>query len=213
MLFAKLNFFAMMLLQGSEVSFDLRSMWGNMGVAAKAVVVLLAIMSAWSIGVMIDRYIAFSQARKQSREFAPAVAGCLKEGKIEEAISVAEQNKRSHLAKVVEAGLQEFRAHAVSREIAGEQIESSRRACERAEAIVNAELKRGLSGLATIGATAPFVGLFRNHRRYHQRIQGHVIRKNRRFVGCRGWYFRSSRHNGFRFVRGRSCRVGLQLVH
>ena len=109
---------------------------------------------------MIDRYIAFSQARKQSREFAPAVAGCLKEGKIEEAISVAEQNKRSHLAKVVEAGLQEFRAHAVSREIAGEQIESSRRACERAEAIVNAELKRGLSGLATIGATAPFVGLF-----------------------------------------------------
>src|SRR5881397_1201838 len=160
MLFVKLNFFAMMLLQGSEVSFDLRSMWGNMGFAAKAVVVLLAIMSAWSIGVMIDRYIAFSQARKQSREFAPAVAGCLRERKIEEAISVAEQNKRSHLAKVVEAGLQEFRAHAESREISGEQIESSRRACERAEAIVNAELKRGLSGLATIGATAPFVGLF-----------------------------------------------------
>src|SRR2546430_4861036 len=154
----QLNFLGMMLLQ--EVGFDLRSMWSNMGFAARAVVVILAIMSAWSIGVMIDRYLAFSQARKQSREFAPAVAGCLKEGKIEEAISVAEQNKRSHLAKVVEAGLQEFRAHAVSREIAGEQIESSRRACERAEAIVNAELKRGLSGLATIGATAPFVGLF-----------------------------------------------------
>src|SRR5947207_13269931 len=100
MLLAKLNFFAMMLLlQGSEVSFDLRSMWNSMGFAARAVVILLAIMSAWSIGVMIDRYIAFSQARKQSREFAPAVAGCLKEGKIEEAISVAEQNKRSHLAK------------------------------------------------------------------------------------------------------------------
>ena len=158
MLLFKLNFLAMML--QSEVSFDLRSMWASMGFAAKAVVVLLAVMSAWSIGVMIDRYIAFSQARKQSREFAPAVAGCLREGKIEEAISVAEQNKRSHLAKVVEAGLQEFRAHSISHELAGEQIESSRRACERAEAIVNAELKRGLSGLATIGATAPFVGLF-----------------------------------------------------
>jgi biopolymer transport protein ExbB/biopolymer transport protein TolQ len=159
MLLVKLNFFAMMLLQ-QEVGFDLRTMWSNMGAPARGVVILLAIMSAWSIGVMIDRYLAFSQARKQSREFAPAVAGCLKEGKIEEAISVAEQNKRSHLAKVVEAGLQEFRAHTVSREIAGEQIESSRRACERAEAIVNAELKRGLSGLATIGATAPFVVLF-----------------------------------------------------
>jgi biopolymer transport protein ExbB/biopolymer transport protein TolQ len=158
MIVFKLNFLAMMLLQ--EVGFDLRSMWAQMGFAAKAVVVILGVMSAWSIGVMIDRYLAFSQARKQSREFAPAVAGCLKEGKIEEAISVAEQNKRSHLAKVVEAGLQEFRAHGVSHELAGEQLESSRRACERAEAIVNAELKRGLSGLATIGATAPFVGLF-----------------------------------------------------
>jgi len=153
-----LNFLAFMLLQ--EVSFDLRGMWATMGWMARGVVIILAVLSAWSIGVMIDRYIAFSAARKQSREFAPAVAGCLKEGKIEEAISVAEQNKKSHLAKVVEAGLQEFRAHGVSHEIAGEQIDSSRRACERAEAIVHAELKRGLSGLATIGATAPFVGLY-----------------------------------------------------
>jgi biopolymer transport protein ExbB len=154
----KLNLLGMMLLQ--EVSFDVVTMFKESSLVGKTVIILLALMSAWSIGVMIDRYLSFSAARKQSREFAPAVAGCLKEGKIEEAISVAEQNKRSHLAKVVEAGLQEFRAHGVSHELAGEQIESSRRACERAEAIVNAELKRGLSGLATIGATAPFVGLF-----------------------------------------------------
>lgn len=149
-----------MMLQDAAPGFDLLTMWSNMGIMARGVVAILAIMSAWSIGVMIDRFLAFGQARKQSREFAPSVAGCLREGKIEEAISVAEQNKRSHLAKVVEAGLQEFRAHGISQELAGEQIESSRRACERAEAIVNAELKRGLSGLATIGATAPFVGLF-----------------------------------------------------
>src|SRR5262249_29940513 len=115
MFLAKLNFFAMMLLQGNEVSFDLRSMWANMGLPAKGVVVILAIMSAWSIGVMIDRYIAFSQARKQSREFAPAVAGCLKEGKIEEPISVAEQNKRSHWLRLLKpvfrnSGLIRFRA-------------------------------------------------------------------------------------------------------
>lgn len=153
-----LNILGLMLLQ--EVGFDIVSMWNQMGWLARGVVIVLGLMSAWSIGVMIDRALSFSSARKQSREFAPAVAGCLKEGKVEEAISVAEQNKRSHLAKVVEAGLQEFRAHGISHELAGEQIESSRRACERAEAIVNAELRRGLSGLATIGATAPFVGLF-----------------------------------------------------
>jgi biopolymer transport protein ExbB/biopolymer transport protein TolQ len=146
--------------EGETTGFDPVSMWRAMGWPARMVVILLFIMSAWSIGVMIDRWIAFSAARKQSRVFAPAVAGALKDGKIEEAISIAEQNKRSHLAKVVTAGLQEFQAHQVSAEISGETIEASSRALERAAAIVHAELKRGVSTLATIGSTAPFVGLF-----------------------------------------------------
>src|SRR5436309_6649991 len=136
------------------------SLWQHMGFLAKAVVVILFVMSAWSIGVMIDRYIAFNAARKQSRAFAPQVAGALRDGKIDEAIRVAERNKKSHLAKVVTAGLQEFKAHGDSNDIPGEQIEASKRALERAEAIVHAELKRGLGGLANIGSTAPFVGLF-----------------------------------------------------
>src|SRR5437667_8247364 len=147
------------LFQEQAVGWDPLSLWHQMGLLAKAVVVILFIMSGWSIGVMIDRWMAFSAARKQSRAFAPAVAGALREGKIDEAIRVAERNKKSHLAKVVTAGLQEFRAHGESNEIPGEQIEASKRALERAEAIVHAELKRGLGGLATIGSTAPFVGL------------------------------------------------------
>ncbi|MBI2818821.1 MAG: MotA/TolQ/ExbB proton channel family protein [Acidobacteria bacterium] len=141
------------------VGFDMLSMWRAMGFAAKLVVIILFVMSAWSIGVMIDRWLAFSAARKQSRTFAPLVAGALREGKIDEAIRIAERHKKSHLAKVVTAGLQEFNAHQ-SASISEEDIEASRRALERASAIVHAELKRGLSGLATIGATAPFVGLF-----------------------------------------------------
>jgi biopolymer transport protein ExbB len=161
MLLVKLNLLAITLLQGEQqVGFDIMSMWRQSGVPAKAVIVILGIMSAWSIGVMIDRLLAYSAARKQSREFAPLVAGCLKEGKIDEAIGVSEQNKKSHLAKVVVAGLQEFSAHQASTEIPGEVIESSKRALERATAITNAELKRGISSLATIGSTAPFVGLF-----------------------------------------------------
>jgi biopolymer transport protein ExbB len=60
----------------------------------------------------------------------------------------------------VVAGLQEFQAHQLSPDIPGEEIDASKRALDRAEAIVRAELKRGVSGLATIGSTAPFVGLF-----------------------------------------------------
>jgi biopolymer transport protein ExbB len=157
----QLQVMAFWLLQESQgIAFDPRSVWGNMGTIAKCVIIVLFIMSAWSIGVMIDRFIAFSAARKQSRAFAPAVAGALREGKLEEAIKIADRFNKSHLAKVVVAGLQEFKAHQVSSDIPGEDIEASRRALERAEAIVHAELKRGVSSLATIGSTAPFVGLF-----------------------------------------------------
>jgi len=143
----------------AQVGWDPLSLWRQMGPLGKIVVGILFIMSAWSIGVMIDRWIAFNAARKQSRAFAPAVAGALRDGKIDEAIRIAERNKKSHLAKVVTAGLQEFRAHSDSNEISGDQLEASKRALERAEAIVHAELKRGIGSLATIGSTAPFVGL------------------------------------------------------
>ncbi len=155
----QLNVWAFMLATGT-VGFDVRSMWAQMGIAAKVVVILLFLMSAYSIGIMIDRALAYSAARKQSRQFAPAVAGALREGKLDEAIKIADRYKKSHLAKVVVAGLQEFKAHESGAEIPGEEIEASRRALERAEAITHAELKRGVSALATIAASAPFVGLF-----------------------------------------------------
>jgi biopolymer transport protein ExbB/biopolymer transport protein TolQ len=158
----QMQVWAFLLLQEAApaISMDPRAMWAQMGWMARLVVIILFIMSAWSIGVMIDRMIAFNAAYKQSRLFAPAVAGALREGKLDEAIKIADRFKKSHLAKVVVAGLQEFRAHQMSTEISGETIEASKRALERAEAIVHAELKRGVSSLATSGSTAPFVGLF-----------------------------------------------------
>ena len=158
--FVHMHTLAAWIIQEQPVGWDPISLWRQMNWAARIVVIILFIMSGWSIGVMIDRWMAFSAARKQSRSFAPAVAGALRDGKIDEAIRVAERNKKSHLAKVVTAGLMEFRAHQESGEIPGETIEASKRALERTEAIVHAELKRGLGGLATIGSTAPFVGLF-----------------------------------------------------
>ena len=157
----QLQVWAMMLLQesGPAVSFDIRAMWSQMTWPARFIVIVLFVMSAWSIGVMIDRALAFNGARNQSRQFAPAVAGALREGKLDEAIKIADRFSKSHLAKVVVAGLQEFRAHQLNADISGEEIEASKRALERAEAIVHAELKRGISALATIGSSAPFVGL------------------------------------------------------
>jgi biopolymer transport protein ExbB/TolQ len=147
---------------GAAAAFDWSPMgvWRHMGPVAKVVLLILLIMSIWSIAIMVERYLTFSAARNQSREFAPKVAVTLKGQKIDEAISLSDKYKKSHLAMVVNAGLQEFRAHQLSTEISGEVVDASKRALQRATAIKIAEFRRGLSGLATIGSTAPFVGLF-----------------------------------------------------
>ena len=75
---------------GGAMATDPLGLWKAMGWVARTVVVILFIMSGWSIGVRIDRWMAYSAARKQSRAFAPAVAGALRDGRIDEAIKVAE---------------------------------------------------------------------------------------------------------------------------
>jgi biopolymer transport protein ExbB/TolQ len=142
-----------------ETSFSLGSMIQAMQWPARTIAIILFIMSIWSLAVMIDRWLYFSAARSQSREFAPKVAGALKDGRLDEAIKLGDRSKKSHLAEVVTSGLQEFRSFGSGGKITEEQVESSQRALERSEAIVHAKLKRGLGGLATIGSTAPFIGL------------------------------------------------------
>ena len=124
----------------------------------------LLIMSAYSISVMIERWLTYRQARKQSRLFTPAVAECLKEGKIDEAIALGEQYNKSHLAKVLVSGLHELQAHSKSKEIPGETIEASRRALERATAIGIEDLKRGLGGLGDDRFHGSFCRTVRNDR-------------------------------------------------
>ena len=70
------------------MQFDLRTMAEHMGGVAWAVVIILSIMSVYSIAVMIERYWTYSQATKQSRKYAPEVARYLKQGKIKEAIDI-----------------------------------------------------------------------------------------------------------------------------
>jgi biopolymer transport protein ExbB/biopolymer transport protein TolQ len=141
-------------------TFSITEMLKNLGGVALGVVVILLIMSVYSIAIMVERFLTYRAAKAQSREFAPRVAQALKNDRIEEAIAISDKHRRSHLAMVVNSGLQEFRAHEQSSDISGDEIEASKRALQRAIAIKTAEFRRGLSGLATIGSTAPFVGLF-----------------------------------------------------
>ena len=64
---------------------DLVAMWQQMGLVAKAVAFVLFFMSMWSFGVAIERIFTFTQARNQSKLFAPQVAKHLKEGRLKDA--------------------------------------------------------------------------------------------------------------------------------
>ena len=138
-------------------------MWQQMGPMAKGVGVILIIMSMISFGVAIERIYTFTQARKQSKLYAPQVAKHLKEGRLKDAIAISSSKnyRYSHLAKVVLAGLQEYQFQQeaggnLSRE---DLVDTVRRAIQRASALTANDLKKGVAALATIGATAPFVGL------------------------------------------------------
>ena len=142
---------------------DFIEMWNQMGWLAKAVAGVLFIMSMWSFGVAFERIYTFSQARKQSKLYAPQVAKHLKDGRLKDAIalSTSKNFRYSHLAKVVLAGLQEYQFQqeaggGLSRD---DLVDSVRRSIQRATALTQSDLKKGVNSLATIGTTAPFVGL------------------------------------------------------
>jgi biopolymer transport protein ExbB/TolQ len=142
---------------------DLMAMWAQMGWVAKGVAFVLAIMSMMSFGVAIERIFTFTQARNQSKLYAPQVAKHLKEGRLKDAIAISSSKnyRYSHLAKVVLAGLQEYQFQqesggGLSRE---DLMDTVRRSIQRASALTASDLKKGVSALATIGSTAPFVGL------------------------------------------------------
>jgi biopolymer transport protein ExbB len=145
------------------MSFDPIHLWHQMTPIAQGVVVLLLGMSIYSLTLAVERFLYYRKARKQSVAYAKIVTGYLKQDKLQEAIDSSKKFKNSHVARVLSAGLYEF-SHDVRSggdRVAGhDMIEAAERAIEREALVTTADMKKGLSGLATIGTTAPFIGLF-----------------------------------------------------
>jgi biopolymer transport protein ExbB/TolQ len=144
------------------MQFGLIEMWQAMGPVAKAVAILLIALSIISLYLFIERQLVFRRARTKSKQVAPKLADLLKKGQIKEAmvLSTKKENKASHLARVTAAGIQQFLDGKEFNLSFEEQVETAQRGCERASNIFSQELKRGLSTLATIATSAPFIGLF-----------------------------------------------------
>ena len=132
--------------------------WNQMGFLAKGIAVLMMLMSVYSVGVFIERLMLYRAAKKQSIDYLPLAAKAMQDGDYSAAVEASRRYSKSHLAKVLAAGLMQYQ---FEREDAPghDAVESVRLAVERAAALTTAEMRRGIGGLATIGSTAPFIGL------------------------------------------------------
>ena len=138
------------------------AIWAQSSFIGRGVFVLMAIMSVYSLWVIVERFIVFSQAKNQSLKLIGSLSNILTRSAYQEAIDVTKKYKNSHLAKVIAAGLLEFEAGRRDKRNHNVDtvVEAARQGMDRTAMITVAELKENLGVLATIGATAPFVGLF-----------------------------------------------------
>jgi biopolymer transport protein ExbB len=138
---------------------DMMELYHSMGWFAKGIVYCLALMSAFSTAVLISKWWNMRKAQAETRKFAPEFSQFLEEDNLNEAIKLAEGYKKSHVARVLGGALSEIRPLIADGSVTVADINSAERAVEREMLMTIVDLKRGLGILATVGATAPFVGL------------------------------------------------------
>lgn len=141
-------------------SIELFGLAGDISVTGLVVMVILSLLSVWSLGVSMERLFVLARARRQSLAFARSVSRHLSAGRSLPAIEAARKFPHSHLARVVSAGLATFQQKSARGLSPAEVIEATGRALQRTAAQTTTELSRGVGSLATIATTAPFIGLF-----------------------------------------------------
>jgi len=139
---------------------NFQEMFGSMGLVGLCVMGCLLALSIYTVTVILDKYRRFRAASNESVAFLPEFGQCLKEGKLRDAAATAQRHGKSHVAKVVAAGVEELIENQNSVNDASARVEMVSRALERSTVRTMADMKKGLGALATIGSTAPFIGLF-----------------------------------------------------
>src|SRR5689334_7129522 len=132
LLVSLMGFFLMFSEGNEQISFGIYDIAKSLTIPGWIVIFTLLIEAVYMIAVGIERWLTYNKAKQQSRQYAPKVAQALKNSNIDEAISISDKHKDSHLAMVVSSGLKEFKAHEGNSEISADEMEASKRALERA---------------------------------------------------------------------------------
>jgi len=139
---------------------SLTDLLGHVGIFGGAVMVCLALLSVFSVAMIIDKHRRFRSASRQSEKFRAEFKKFLHGGGSQELIEAGQLHENSHVAQVVSAGIIEYDALRQSGRdpVAALELVTSALRDSISETLI--QLKRGLGFLATIGSTAPFIGLF-----------------------------------------------------
>lgn len=138
------------------MDFSLGHLWSQMGLFAKLIVITMGIMSVASLLVMFERIVVYMRSGSESVKFAEKMGQLLANGDVTTAAAAGVTKNVGHLGRTINAGLVAFKTAPNDKEVA---IESVARALERQAAREVQSFKRGLGVLATVGSTAPFIGL------------------------------------------------------
>ncbi|MFP2905041.1 MotA/TolQ/ExbB proton channel family protein [Pyxidicoccus sp. 3LFB2] len=138
------------------MQFTLADIWAHTGLFARCIIFTLAIMSVASLVVMAERMLVFRKTRSDSRNFAAKMGAILAKGDLNTAANTNLGKDVGHLGRVINSGLTAYRISPNNKDVA---VESVARALERQAQREVQSMKRGLGLLATVGSTAPFVGL------------------------------------------------------
>ena len=139
---------------------SMMKLWEDAGMFARGIVVVLGIMSVYSMMIVIQKLIKIKKSEAGTRKFAPQFSRAIQEENLDVAIALAEKTKDSHVARVLGGALAEVKPLLRDRAtITAADINSAERAVDRQMMITLADFKSGLGILGTVGSTAPFVGL------------------------------------------------------
>ena len=139
---------------------SLTELLGNVGLFGLLVMGCLVALSIYSVAVILAKHRRFRAATRQSQMFKPVFGKCLRAGELQDALGAAQAHPGSHVAQVVSAGMLEYNGARQSGNDPASSLELVTSALENSKVDALIEMKRGLGILATIGSTAPFIGLF-----------------------------------------------------
>jgi biopolymer transport protein TolQ len=142
----------------SEIDFSLLALFARATITVKIVMLMLIAASFWSWAITIQKHLTFARARKDAARFDAAFWSGEPLDELFERVGTVPEGASE---RIFAAGMLEWRR---SHRQDGGLIAGAQARIDRSMDVAIAKESEGLNGglsfLATVGSTAPFIGLF-----------------------------------------------------